>query len=73
MIDMEIYEDELLNRFNFYDSNNSGFIDQTEFKNVLAEIGVPLTLSELIKVVKVFPINHKNQIDYRNFVDRLNF
>ena len=35
MIESEIYEDELLNRFNFYDSKNSGFIDQTEFKNVL--------------------------------------
>lgn len=35
MIESEIYEDELLNRFNFYDSKNTGFIDQTEFKNVL--------------------------------------
>lgn len=36
MIDNEIYEDDLLNRFVFYDSKNSGYIDQTEFKNVLA-------------------------------------
>ncbi len=29
MIDNQIYEDDLLNRFAFYDHNNHGFIDQT--------------------------------------------
>ncbi len=73
MIDNEIYEDELFNKFQFYDPKKSGFIDQTEFKNVLGQIEISLTLSELIKIVKVFPINSKNQIDYREFVNRLNF
>lgn len=65
MIDNEIFEDELLNRFGFYDNKGTGFIDQTEFKNVLAEIGVSLTLNELIKIVRVFPINSHNQINYQ--------
>jgi Ca2+-binding EF-hand superfamily protein len=65
MIDNEIFEQDLLNRLNFYDNQGSGFIDQTEFKNVLGEIGVILTLSELIKIVKIFPINSMNQINYK--------
>jgi hypothetical protein len=33
-------------------------------KNVLAELGISLTLSELVKIVKVFPINEKNHVNY---------
>jgi hypothetical protein len=39
----------------------------------LAEIGVSLTLNELIKIVRIFPINSQNQINYKEFVQRLNF
>ncbi len=35
MIDNQIFEDDLMNRFGFYDKNRCGFIDQAEFKNVL--------------------------------------
>lgn len=73
MIDNEIFEDDLLNKFGFYDGKGTGFIDQTEFKNVLAEIGVSLTLNELIKIVRIFPINSQNQINYREFAQRLSF
>ena len=33
---------------------------------------MPLTLSELSKIVKIFPINESNQINYESFLDRLN-
>lgn len=56
----------------FYDQRKTGFIDQTDLKNVLAELGVSLTLSELVKIVKVFPINEKNQINYPTLLDKLN-
>ena len=55
-----------------YDQRKTGFIDQTDLKNVLAELGVSLTLSELVKIVKVFPINEKNQINYPTLLDKLN-
>jgi hypothetical protein len=32
-----------------------------------------LTLNELIKIVRIFPINSQNQINYREFAQRLNF
>ena len=34
-----------MNKFRFYDSKATGFIDQTQFKNVLAEVGVGITLN----------------------------
>jgi Ca2+-binding EF-hand superfamily protein len=37
----------------------------------LAEIGINLTLSELIKIVKIFPINENNEIYFPEFLDRL--
>lgn len=61
-----------MNRLKFFDNKNTGFIDQAEFKNLLGEIGIGITLSELIKIVKVFPINSVNQINYKVFVDLLN-
>ena len=39
---------------------------------MLGEIGIGITLSELIKIVKVFPINSANQINYKVFVELLN-
>ncbi len=61
-----------MNKFKFYDPRNTGFIDQSEFKNLLGEIGIGITLPELIKIVKVFPINSLNQINYRVFAEWLN-
>ena len=59
------------NRLRFYDRNNTGYIEQTNLKNVLAELGISLTLSELIKIVKVFPINAHNHISYYALLDKL--
>ena len=55
----------------FYDKSGNGYIEQTDFKNVLAELGISLTLSELIKIVKIFPINERNHISYEALLDRL--
>jgi Ca2+-binding EF-hand superfamily protein len=45
MATKNIYQEELENKFRFYDKNNTGFIEQTDLKNVLAELGIALTLS----------------------------
>ena len=57
MYDKNIMEEELENKLRFYDVKKAGYIDQTDLKNVLAELGISLTLSELVKIVKLFPIN----------------
>jgi Ca2+-binding EF-hand superfamily protein len=31
-----IFEEELLNKFKFYDGKNNGFVDQSDFKSVLS-------------------------------------
>jgi hypothetical protein len=64
-------EEELLSKFKLYDSTNSGFIEQTDFKTVLGEIGVSLNLTELIKVIKFVPINKQNHLKYEWVVDKL--
>ena len=71
MYDKNVLEEELENRLRFYDQSNSGYIEQTDLKNVLAELGLSLTLSELVKIVKIFPINQKNHVHYRTLVERL--
>lgn len=71
MVEVRITEEELLNKFKLCDSNGSGFIEQTDFKTVLGELGVSLNLTELIKVVKFVPINSKNHLKYHYLVERL--
>jgi Ca2+-binding EF-hand superfamily protein len=36
MYSSNIFEEDLENKFRFYDRNKNGFIEQTDFKNVLA-------------------------------------
>lgn len=45
LTDNSTSEEELLNKFRLYDQNNSGFIEQTDFKTVLAELGISLNLN----------------------------
>lgn len=71
LTDHKITEEELLNKFRLYDQDNSGFIEQTDFKTVLGELGVSLNLTELIKIVKVVPINKNNHLKYEFVVDKL--
>lgn len=51
--------------------NQDGYIEQSTFKSVLGCLGITLTLSELIKIVKVFPIDKRNHINYYNFMERI--
>lgn len=60
-----------MTKFKLYDNTGSGFIEQTDFKTVLGELGVSLNMTELIKLVKVVPINGKNQLRYEYVVDKL--
>ena len=60
MLENEVYEEELENRFAFYDNKHSGVIAQAQFKDVLTSIGVVLTLPELIKAVKSVGSQSKN-------------
>lgn len=71
--DKGVMEEEFENKLRFYDSGKTGYIDQTDLKQVLGSLGVSLTLSELVKIVKVFPINEHNQIHYLTLIDKLNF
>lgn len=61
----------MLSKFRLYDQNNSGFIEQTDFKTVLGELGVSLNLNELIKIVKFIPINKQNHLKYAYAIDKL--
>lgn len=67
-----VFEEELESKFRFHDKNKTGFIEQTELKNVLGELGISVTLSELLKIVKIFPINEKNHVNYEAILDKLN-
>ncbi len=71
MNEKSIYEEELESKFRFYDKLKTGFVQQTDLKNVLAEVGISLTLSELVKVVRVFPINEKNHVNYESLIEKL--
>jgi Ca2+-binding EF-hand superfamily protein len=64
-------EEQLTNKFRFYDRQDSGFVEQTDFKTVLSELGVSLSLPELVKLVRFVPINAKNHLDYNYVVDKL--
>jgi hypothetical protein len=54
-----------------HDKNGNGFVEQADFKTVLAEVGVSLTLNELIKLVKFVPLNSQNHLQYQYVVDKL--
>lgn len=56
-----------------YDKSDSGYIEQTDFKTVLAELGVSISLTELIKLVKFVPLNGQNHLRYQYIVDQLGF
>lgn len=38
-------EEELLSKFKLYDHNNNGYIEQTDFKTVLGDLGISLNLT----------------------------
>jgi len=40
-----VLEEQLTNKFRFYDRQDSGFIEQTDFKTVLSELGVSVSLA----------------------------
>lgn len=70
MIENDIYEEELENRFVFYDQHHSGVVSQVQFKDVMNGVGIILTLPELIKAVRSLGTN-KNEIKYVAFVEKL--
>jgi Ca2+-binding EF-hand superfamily protein len=45
MRESNLFEEELTNKFRLYDKSDSGFIEQTDFKTVLGEIGVSVSLT----------------------------
>lgn len=73
LTDSGLVEEELANRFRLYDKSDSGYIEQTDFKTVLAELGVSISLTELIKLVKFVPLNGQNHLRYQYIVDQLGF
>jgi Ca2+-binding EF-hand superfamily protein len=70
MIENEIFEEELENRFAFYDNQHNGVVSQAQFKDVMNSIGIILTLPELIKAVRSLGTS-KNEIKYSDVVERL--
>lgn len=72
MRESNLFEEELTNKFRLYDKSDSGFIEQTDFKTVLGEIGVSISLTELIKLVKFVPLNSQNHLRYQYVIDQLN-
>jgi Ca2+-binding EF-hand superfamily protein len=66
-----VLEEELTTKFRLYDRGNSGFIEQTDFKTVLGELGVSISLTELIKLVKFIPLNSQNHLDYSYVINKL--
>lgn len=72
MHESHLSEEELTNKFRLYDKSDSGFIEQAEFKTVLGDIGVNISLTELIKLVKFVPLNSQNHLKYQYVIDRLN-
>jgi Ca2+-binding EF-hand superfamily protein len=45
MYDKSIFEEELENKLRLYDQENNGYIEQSDLKNVLGQLGVILTIS----------------------------
>lgn len=68
MLEHNVFEEELENRFEFYDSDHSGVINQPQFKDVLNSLGIVLTLPELIKAMRSLSSNNKNEIRYADIV-----
>lgn len=73
LADSGLVEEELANRFRLYDKSDSGYIEQADFKTVLAELGVNISLTELIKLVKFVPFNGQNHLKYQYVIDQLGF
>ena len=59
-----VTEEELAGRFKIYDRQTTGYIEQVDFKTVLAEIGIGLNLNELMKLVKFVPLDRQNRLQY---------
>lgn len=71
MREQAVTEEQLTNKFRFYDREGSGYIEQADFKTVLGELGVSVTLNELLKLVKFVPLGAQNRLDYNYVVDQL--
>ena len=70
MIQKDIFEEELLNKFEVYDSKRVGEINQSYFKDVLTSLGIHLTVTEIIKSMS--QLSKSNQtINYKDFINRL--
>lgn len=38
---------------------------------MLAELGIHLTLSELLKIVQIYPINSQNNVNYKHIMSKV--
>ena len=66
-----ITEEELASKLGLHDKSGGGFVEQADFKTVLGEVGLSLTLNELIKLVRFVPLNGQNHLKYQYVVERL--
>lgn len=64
-----IFEEELISKFEIYDNRHTGVITQTQFKDTLTSLGVHLNVSEIIKAIKQFSNNTSSNSFNINYID----
>lgn len=59
----------LLRAFRYFDEEGTGSTDLASSRKVLAQLGVPLTLSECSELFQRFPHTAEGRLEYPSFVD----
>jgi hypothetical protein len=59
---------QLTNRFQKYDKNNSGKLNEKEFRHLCRDLGYHLTQQELDLDMKLLDINGDGRIGYQEFI-----
>ena len=58
---------ELRNLFQNFDKDKNGFMDQNEFKQFLASLGMELNDDEIKEAFSIFDVNNDGKIDINEF------
>lgn len=72
MTDPGLNEEDILDSFSVFDGGKNGKVNVKELKDVMTKMGEPMSKNEIDGVLKDAEIDGDGNLDYKDFVKRLN-
>jgi len=70
-IRMDSVEDELRDAFKVFDKDNDGYLTAPELRDVMMNLGDPMTVEDITEMVREADTNGDGKIEYSEFVQQI--